>query len=94
MEGRLKGPTVPGIFFKLNTLIIGDKIQIESGDGKILNYTVVNTKNFDTTNLDLGTVLTSAQAGKPGLNIITSSDSFDKSRSDYLGRTIIFAVQS
>ncbi len=92
LDGHVSGPTKPGVFKKLGTLVSGDKIEIERGDGKKFIYTVTATKVFDADKLDMSSVMVSSVAGKPGLNIITCAGKYNKSTNKYEQRTVVYAV--
>lgn len=92
LDGHVSGPTMPGVFKKLGTLVSGDKIEIERGDGKKFIYTVTATKVFDADKLDMSSVMVPSEAGKPGLNIITCAGKFNNSTNKFEQRTVVYAV--
>lgn len=94
INGYVTGPTLPGVFANAKKLVAGDVIQIIRGDNKIYTYTVVKTQNFNASSLDIGTALTSAQAGKAALNLITTSGKADTPKDNNKERTVVFAVQT
>ncbi|MDL2341732.1 MAG: class F sortase [Patescibacteria group bacterium] len=94
IDGHVHGPSLPGVFAKIKTLVAGDAMQIVRGDGKIFNYSVVKTQNVEAANLDIGAALTAATPGKAALNLITCGGPYDKASGEYTQRTIVYAVQS
>lgn len=87
------GFTKDGIFGKLKTVVKGDKIEIERGDGKKFTYTVVDMQNYDADNVDMKKALVSADPTKPGLNLITCTGKLTKEGTSYDQRLMVFAVQ-
>ena len=94
IDGHVHGPTQPAVFANIKKLVAGDSIQIIRGDGKKFSYSVVKTQNVDAANLDIGSSLTSAIPGKSALNLITCGGRYDRKTSQYLERTIVYAVIS
>lgn len=93
IDGHVHGPTLPGVFSNLKQLQIGDSIEIARGDNQVFAYQVVKVQDYDAKTLNLGIALVSAQPGKPGLNLITCSGSYNRATNQYAQRTIVFAVQ-
>lgn len=92
LDGHVTGPTQKGIFYDLKKLVAGDVIEIERGDGKKFNYSVVNSKTYDKDKVDMAAALTPVEPGKPGLNLITCAGSFNKQSDQYEDRLIVFAT--
>jgi LPXTG-site transpeptidase (sortase) family protein len=92
IDGHVHGPTTPGVFVNLKKMVAGDTISLERGDGKKFTYKVVRTQSYDVDKVDMGAAFSSAQPGKPGLNIITCDGSYDDA-GNYGKRLIVFAVQ-
>lgn len=93
LTGHVTGPTKHGVFYSLSSLTAGDKIKLEQGNGKILSYTVVRTKTFDSDKISTSDLTTSAVSGKAGLTLLTSNDRFDIIANRYEPRFAIFAVR-
>lgn len=92
IDGHVHGPTRPGIFVNLKKLTPGDIVDIERGDGKIIQYKVEKTEQVLVGGFDMGKALTSAKPGKQGLNLITCSGSYGAD-GHYEDRLIVYAVQ-
>lgn len=93
IDGHVAGQTNRGVFFGLNTLKKGDKIEVERGDGKRISYTVASTEQADFDTLNMKKVLNSVAPGKPGLNLMTASSRYNVRTSQYEKRVIIYATQ-
>jgi LPXTG-site transpeptidase (sortase) family protein len=92
-DGHVHGPTTPGVFVGLKKLTAGDMISVERGDGKVFNYRVVKAQSYDKDSTDaMSAVFSSAEPGKPGLNMITCDGAYDEA-GHYNKRLVVFAVQ-
>jgi len=92
-DGHVHGPSQPGVFVGLKKLAAGDEISVERGDGKVFNYRVVKSQSYDKESADaMSAVFSSAEPGKPGLNLITCDGDYDEA-GHYNKRLVVFAVQ-
>lgn len=82
----------PAVFYSLEKLTSGDKIDIELQSGKTLTYTVEKTARHPFDNFPLQEVFNSTD--KPRLNLITCDGVFDKTQSTYLHRFVVYATIS
>lgn len=74
IDGHNGGVTKDGVFAKLADLSDGDKITIERGDGKQLNYLVVTNKVMtleEANKTGMRDMMMSANPAKEGLSLIT-----------------------
>jgi LPXTG-site transpeptidase (sortase) family protein len=93
IDAHVAGPTKHGVFYDLKKLVAGDDIQIERGDGKLINYRVVNSKSFPADSVDMASTLVSVDSTKPGLNLMTCDGQFDSKTNQYKNRLVVYAVQ-
>jgi LPXTG-site transpeptidase (sortase) family protein len=93
IDGHVSGPNKYGIFYRLGNLQVGDKIQIERGDGTQFSYHVVKTQAYDYDKVDMAAAMRSVEPGKPGLNLITCSGRYDVRNNRFEQRLMVFAVQ-
>ena len=91
LDGHVHGPTLPGVFSKIQDLKTDDEIQIQRGDDQIFKYKVVKVQQFSAKTLDMRVALASVQPGTAGLNLITCSGKYDRVNG-YSERTIVFAI--
>lgn len=82
----------PGVFYKLSSLVSGDKIQVERGDSQKFNYSVVTVEQKSLSNVDMNKMLTSTTPGKQGLNLITCGGTYNYETKTYDDRVLVFAV--
>ncbi len=93
IDGHVHGPTKPGVFKNLSKLARGDKVQIETGAGNVVNFSVVKAQSFDANNVDMNSAMVSVDSSKLGLNIITCSGNIDDSGNHYQQRLIVYTVK-
>jgi len=84
----------PGIFYKLSSLISGDRIEVERGDGQKFTYSVVNVEQKSLRDVDMTAMLKSAIPGKQGLNLITCGGTYSYETKTYDDRVLVFAVMN
>lgn len=84
----------PGIFYNLTSLVSGDKMEIERGDGQTFTYSVVSVQDIPLEKVDMNALLTSVEAGKEGLNLITCGGLYDYQKKTYDHRILVFAVRT
>ena len=94
MDGHNGGPTKVGIFKYLPSLVEGDIITIERGDGAIFNYTVVENITVALSESDayMTTAQTTPVAGKESVTIITCTGEWSQAQKTYLSRQFLRAV--
>ena len=94
IDGHNGGPNVVGVFKYINTLDVGDLIEIERGDGAKFQYAVVENNEIPLDESDeyMNTAMTSAQPGKEGLTLITCIGEWSQVRQTYLSRQFVRAV--
>lgn len=91
LDGHVSGKRKKGVFYNLNSLISGDVIQIERGDGQIIDYQVVKIEAYPHNDVDMTAAMLPVENGKEGLNIITCHG--DVSAGSYEERLVVFAVR-
>jgi LPXTG-site transpeptidase (sortase) family protein len=93
IDGHVSGWSSPGVFSGLKKLSVGDQIQIERGDGTLLNFKVVKTKSVAVDKVDMTEALNSAVPGNPGLNLITCNGKVKPGTNQFTERLLVFAVK-
>jgi LPXTG-site transpeptidase (sortase) family protein len=93
IDGHVHGIQNEGVFYNLKTLETGDRISIERGDGKTINYLVVSKETISKDNVDMAKALISADPTKPGLNLITCTGKYLPKEKTYDQRLVMYAVQ-
>ena len=95
MDGHNGGPTKIGVFKNLPSLVEGDIITLERGDGAIFKYEVVEnlTVSLDQADSKMASMERSAISGKEGLNLITCTGDWSQVQQTYLSRQFLRAVR-
>lgn len=92
--GYVSSPDNTGALSEINKMKPGDYIQIETGDGQILIFTVKEVKKVKPAELDQADVTKSKSEDKQGLNIISYTDKSRTSNSDLTDyRYVVFATK-
>lgn len=90
IDGHVDGLSSGGVFSKLNDVKIGDKIAIERGDGRIINYEVIASKTVPLA--DAQSVLYSQDPSVTSqINLVTCVGNYDKTAKTYDHRVIVSA---
>jgi LPXTG-site transpeptidase (sortase) family protein len=91
IDGHVGGPTKPGIFARLDTLVAGDFIKLEKGNHEVLTYQVVQVKTVPLESVNMAEVLKPFDKQTEGLNLITCTGAWLKDQKTYDKRVLIFA---
>ena len=94
IDGHNGGPHVHGVFKNLPSLVNGDIITVERGDGVIYKYRVVENVMVALSEADtyMRTAMKSPEAGKESLTLITCSGEWSDVQRTYLSRQFVRAV--
>lgn len=95
LDGHNGGPSAYGIFKKLNTLVAGDMIKIEMGDGTVYNYRVYD--NFEVklseANDKMSLLAVSPVANTESISLITCTGEYSLKQKTYLSRQFLRATR-
>ena len=94
IDGHNGGPHVHGVFKDLPSLVNGDIITVERGDGVVLKYKVVENNSVPLTEADkyMVTAMKSPEAGKESLTLISCTGEWSDQQQTYLSRQFTRAV--
>ena len=94
IDGHNGGPRVHGVFKDLPSLVAGDIITVERGDGVKYNYRVVENKTVPLADSDsyMKLALRSPEAGKESVTLITCTGEWSQAQDTYLSRQFTRAV--
>lgn len=94
IDGHNGGPHVHGVFKELPSLVEGDIIKIERGDGAIFNYKVVSNieVSLDEANKYMASAGRTPQIGKESITLITCTGEWSQSQGTYLSRQFTMGV--
>lgn len=93
IDGHVSAWMTPGVFYGLKDLNPGDRLSIQRGDGKTLDYKVVKTIVYDADHVDMRTALQPVDSSKPGLNLITCDGTYQSANHTYDRRLLVMAEQ-
>lgn len=93
INAHASGPTREGLFAYLDTLQIGDEIEVEKGDGTTVKYRVVHNETIDLKKIDMSKVLSTYNGAEKGLNLMTCNGSWLQDSRTYDHRTMIYTEQ-
>lgn len=93
IDGHVSSWTAKGVFHDLVTLKIGDQIQIQRGDGALINYQISKSQTYTNTAVDMNAVLNPINPKKSGLNLITCTGEVIKGTNEFNKRVVVFAQQ-
>ncbi len=83
----------PGIFSNLTLLRPDDELTIERGDKQVFTYRIEKVEQKPTDQIDMNTLLHSAEADKEGVNLITCGGTYNNKRQTYNDRVLVYAVR-
>ena len=94
IDGHNGGPHVRGVFKNLPSLVIGDIIQVDRGDGAIYKFAVVENKTVLLSEADayMNIAMRSPEAGKESLTLITCTGEWSQVQGTYLSRQFTRAI--
>lgn len=81
------------LFGKLDTLVMGDTIELEKGDGAKLTYKVVYKETVNKDAVDMKKVLRPYGNAQRALNLITCSGAWNDEENTLAQRTLIYTEQ-
>ncbi|MFA5003839.1 MAG: class F sortase [Candidatus Saccharimonadales bacterium] len=93
IDGHRLSWQAPGIFYRLADLQPGDNLQVEMGDGRLINFHVVTTRTYPANNTDMSQLLTPINPSQPGLNLISCYGRIVPGTSEFDTRIAVFASQ-
>jgi sortase (surface protein transpeptidase) len=91
IDGHVSSWTTHGVFYNLKSLVPGDKIEIQTGNGDKYIYQVIKTQIYDTANIDVNSLLKPIDPTKSGLNLITCTGDVIKGTNRFNERVVVYA---
>ena len=94
IDGHNGGPHVHGVFKDLPSLVAGDIIVVERGDGVKYHYKVVENKSVPLAESDayMKTAMRSPEAGKESVTLISCTGEWSQAQGTYLSRQFTRAI--
>ena len=94
IDGHNGGPHMHGVFKELPSLVAGDRIVVERGDGMMFTYAVVENIEVPLGRSDvyMATAVKSPESGKESVTLITCTGEWSQAQGTYLSRQFTRAV--
>ena len=93
IDGHASGATRQGLFAYLDTLTVGDEIQVEKGDGERLTYRVLAVETKPLEGFDMKRALLPYGNALRGLNIMTCTGEWIDEKKTYDHRVVVYTEQ-
>lgn len=90
IDGHMNVEGKPAIFYKLDTVRVGDAVIVQGSDGKRRTFIVRETKIYDVETAPLDRIFKGSKDGKY-LNLITCAGQWDDALGHYDKRLIVYA---
>lgn len=91
IDGHISSWTAHGVFYNLRSLVAGDIIQVERGDGTIFSYKVIKSQLYPANNVNMTAVLSPVISNQPGLNLMTCAGEVIPGSNNFSERLVVFA---
>ena len=92
IDGHVSSWTTHGVFYGIKTLVAGDLIKVERGDGTIFTYKVVKNQVYPSGNVNMTSAMTPIVAGQPGLNLISCTGDVIPGTNLFNERIVVYAT--
>lgn len=94
IDGHNGGPTMHGVFKQLPSLIAGDIIKVERGDGEIFKYEVREniSKTLEESDAYMSDASKSPEKDKESITLISCTGTWSDKQKTYLSRQFVRAV--
>ncbi len=90
IDGHASGPTREGLFAYLDTLVKGDRVTVETGNGKKYTYKVIAKETVDRTKVDMQKLMLPYGNIIQGANFITCSGDWQQNDQTFSKRTVVY----
>jgi sortase (surface protein transpeptidase) len=90
LAGHVDDYRGPAVFFRLEELAPGDRVEVTDRDGQALGFTVTRVAEYPKS--DFATAEVYGPTTGPELRLITCGGAFDRSRRSYTDNVVVFAV--
>lgn len=90
IDGHASGPTREGLFAYLDTLAVGDTLEVEKGNGEKLTFKVTHTETVPLENVNMKQVLKPYGNAEKALNLMTCTGKWLEDKQTYDQRVIVY----
>lgn len=89
--GHVSGWTSPGVFKHLGNLKPGARFEVEKGSGEKIQYEVVRSEDIALSEINMGNILGTENAGEHDLKLMTCSGKYNRETETYEERKVVYA---
>jgi sortase (surface protein transpeptidase) len=89
--GHIDNYAGPGVFFRLNTLTVGDKVYVKRADGTTVEFRVTSVQEYLKDHFPTEAVYGPTPDAE--LRLITCGGTFDPATGHYLSNIVVFATE-
>lgn len=93
IDGHASGSSRQGLFAYLDTLKVGDTLQVEKGDMSRLTYRVVHVETVPVDSVDMNKALAPYEGVEKGLNLMTCTGVWLRDRETLDHRVVVYTEQ-
>ena len=93
IDAHASGATRQGLFAYLDTLVVGDTVSVERGDGQLFNYRVAHVETVNLDKVDMKKALRTHGGATEGLNLMTCTGEWLPEEKTYDQRAIVYTVR-
>lgn len=90
IDAHASGATREGLFAYLDTMAVGDTLQLEKGDGQKLTYRVTHVETVPLDQVDMNKTLAPYNGATSGLNLMTCTGKWIEDKQTYDKRAIVY----
>lgn len=90
IDAHASGATREGLFAYLDTLAVGDTLQLEKGDGQKLTYRVTHVETVPLDQVDMNKALAPYDGATSGMNLMTCTGKWIQDKQTYDKRAIVY----
>jgi Sortase domain len=91
LAGHVDSYRGPAVFFRLEDLESGDRVQVQRSDGRTVEFAVTRVAEYPKDHFATAEVY--GPTADPQLRLITCGGSFDRSRRSYLDNVVVYATE-
>lgn len=92
LVGHVSGNSIPGIFKNISSLVPGENIEIERGDGLVVKYKVETVEEYPLDSVDTTKIVSEVPAETHNLILMTSSGDYSEQTESFATQTVVYAT--
>jgi len=92
IAGHVDSRDGPGVFYRLEEMVVGDLISVSLSDGQEVEFLVIEVSQYPKT--DFPTDAVYGPTPDRELRLITCGGNFDRTRRSYVDNIVVYAVRA